>query len=74
MTSLAMGCAVTLLIVCGVLLWLMRKDTKENGAYEQREEYDDHLARQVLEANDIRDRLESDPDYRQRVSDRFTRR
>lgn len=74
MTYLAIGAAVAILVACGVLLWLMRRDAKKLGAYEQSEADDDYAAKQVLEANAIRDRLISDPDYRERVSDRFMRR
>lgn len=47
---------------------------KKAGANEERLENAEHELEEIEEANRIRDRLEHDPEYRERVRDRFTRR
>lgn len=55
----------------------MNAVVEENKALEEQnktaQEQSATTAKQVEEVNEIHDRLESDPAYRQRVRDRFTR-
>lgn len=56
-----------------VMFIAARKDAKADGRQEQQLDEAEGRLDDIHQANIIRDRLDSDPDYHDRVQERFTR-
>ena len=63
-----------LVAVVGILLWMLRRDNQAKCKYEQKAETYENVLDNIKEANAVRDRLKSDPAYRDSVRERFTRK